>query len=314
MKYVILFPLILIVLVQCKKADSTPSSPNTTNIFDFEINPDNLIDTVTVGHLSTIYYGYFFSYDNFNRVKSIKYYDYFFNQPVNNQRTCTFSYSGSDILPQSLDVNWVNNLSSTVENFKIYFFYNQNKSKDKDSIIDLNNITKKAVRKYEYDMVFNFVNTKYYQNGNIIPAFKDSAYFNKSNCGTFRSEKINFQGGQMAAVNWSANFFDSWDTNINPFSRINIFPAMFMSNYLDYGNLTDGVTSKGNFIIDFTGVNNLKRLNIYTGSLGGPTKRNSMTSLTEDYDFKNRIVQKKFVDSLGNTFLEQKYVKYKYRN
>jgi hypothetical protein len=71
------------------------------------------------------------------------------NIPLNGMGTWTFSYQGDSIKPQSMNLLSYND-------YRVYFFYNADGSKNKDSMVSSIDPSVQAVRKYAYDSAFNY--------------------------------------------------------------------------------------------------------------------------------------------------------------
>jgi hypothetical protein len=297
-------------LTQCNKENT--QDPNNNNIFSAVTDPNYLLDTLTVSVKQTdeIRYGYIFSYDNLNRVSSIKFYEYFYNTPVNNNGTWTFNYPGNSTSPESMDMVSFNN-------YRIYFFYNADGSKNRDSIVSTANSSLRAVRKYDYDAAFSYAVARHYKNGNLKPSLEDSAIFTNYNCNGIFSKEITWYVSIPYTYEWFDNYYPTVDSRPNPFSKMNIFPAMFLTPYLNMGNQVNGNTWKGSIVSDFAFQNNPRKWKFQDHAIGGYDYIHLSNAEGEIYDSKNRIIRKNFADSLGDShsmnFADRFYATYKYK-
>lgn len=312
-KYLTFCLLLTIFFAKCKKNEINVDLNNgsQTNIIstDTSLFTKYLIDTITIGTYNKIDLGYVFSYDNLNRVKTAHEYEYFDNLPLYTTRLCTFNYSGNDSLPQSLNLEYVS--LSSYEKFKIYFFYNLDKTKNRDSIINLNTPTQKFIRKFYYGINTsnnNYVLTKFTPNVINSYMFNDSASFQNNLCTQFTSRKI-----QTFSSDYYERYVNlKYDSTANPLTKLNIFPALFMSNYLLPGNHLDDFMTNNNYYLNFNFKNNPKRFENYTYS-GASQARLSSTSYSIIYDNKNRILKNNYVDSSNNTLLNFRFINFKYK-
>jgi len=310
MRYIIPCFLIMLGLTQCKK--DSPQDPAAKNIFTVSPDPDYLLDTVTVSVKTNneIHYGYFFSYDNLNRVTKIKNYEYFGNIPLVNNGTWTFNYQGNSSNPESMD-------QVSYTNCRVYFFYNADGSKNRDSIVSTATPTTRAVRKYDYDPAFNYAVARHYSNGSLKPSLMDSATFINYNCNAIYSKEMSWTGSIAYTYEWFDNFYAQVDNRPNPFSKLNIFPALFLAPYLKMTNPLTGNMWKSNIVMDFAFQNNPLKYKFYDHAIGGYSHIDVSTAEEETYDSKNRITKKIFADSTGNvygmSYFDRYYATYKYR-
>ena len=315
MKRLCFFLLLLLTLSQCKKSDTTEA---TNTIFDFPVNTSLMPDTVKDLDNGGTGDGFIFSYDNLNRVTAVNYYEYFLDQALYNDRTSTFHYSGNDMLPASVDLVWTSSSASVNGKYKIYFFYNADKSKNRDSVIDLNDNTQNAVRKYTYDWALNYAKTDYYKTGSTQISFTDSASFVNYNCVYYRSDRIKYSfGNPYIAESAIAQYVH--DNRTNPLSGLNIFPALFMNNCLFWGYHTDDIVASPTVTLNFVSQNNVRRSNCSHYGSGGPASWNprySRTAYDDTYDASNRLLKRKFQDSvLTPTYYPERYsLIYRYHN
>ncbi len=310
MKYIIPSLFIMILLIQCTK--DKPNPRNTNNIFSVTPDPNYLLDTLTISTRTgnEINYGYFFSYDNFNRVTTIKRYEFFFNMPTNMQGTWTFNYQGTSNNPESMD-------QVSYNNYRVYFIYNADGSKNRDSIVSSVDPVVRAVRKYVYDSAFNYVVARLYYKGSLKASLLDSAIFKNYNCSDIYSNELTWTGNIPYSYETFHNYYSQVDNHPNPFSKMNIFPALFFAPYLHLGYNVDGAKWRGGIVGDFAFQNNLGKYKFYDYATGGYNYI-FIDNVDEDtYDSKNRISRKDFVDSTGSVynmnFSNRYYATYKYR-
>lgn len=312
MKSIIPCLFIITALTQCTKDNPGPPDPGTKDIFNVTTDPNYLLDSLIVRNHTTKEgaFGYFFSYDNLNRVTSIKYYDYFFDIPLNNEGIWTFNYQGNNTSPQSMD-------QVSYENFRVYFFYNANGSKNRDSIVSPVNPAIWAVRKYAYDSAFKFAVAKHYNNGSLKASLEDSASFKDYNCTGVYSKEITWTGSIPYSYEWYNNTCSLVDNKPNPLSKMNIFPALFLSPYLQLGYTIGGKKWSGNHLMDMVFQNNPLKYRLNVSATGGYNWTYIKSAEGETYDAKNRIIRKNYADSSGNIYSvhydDRFYATYKYR-
>lgn len=312
MRYIISCLLIIIGLTQCTKDNPGSGDAATVNIFNIVTDPNYLLDTLTVSIRQTndIRYGYCFSYDNLNRVTQIKCYEYFGNMPFNSQGTWTFSYQADSTKPQSMH-------QMSYNDYRVYFFYNDNGSKNRDSMVSSVDPSIRAVRKYAYDSAFKYAVVRHYNNGSLKPTLEDSATFKNYNCNAIYSKEITWSGSVPYTYEWFSNFYPQVDKDSNPLSKMNIFPALFLAPYLHLGYKIDGDVWRGSFIMDFAFQNNPTKYKFYQTAIGGYNYTYINSGEGETYDSKKRIVRKDFADSAGTLYnirySDRFYATYKYR-
>ncbi|MFN8250872.1 MAG: hypothetical protein U0V75_03235 [Ferruginibacter sp.] len=312
MKYIIPCLFLVIVLSQCTKDNPGTPDPAVKNIFSVTPDPGFLLDTLTVSTRTTkeINYGYFFSYDNQNRVSEIKCYQYFFNTPVNLEGTWKFNYQGNGTNPQSMD-------QLSYYNYRVYFYYNANGSKNRDSIANAADTTLRAVRKYVYDSAFNFAVVKVYSKGSLRPTLQDSATFKNYNCTAIYSKQMTWFGNTPYTYEWFDNHYPQVDNNPNPLSKMNIFPALFLAPYLKPGYNIHSSMWEGNILMDFAFQNNPVRFRFYDYATGGYNYAHVSSGEGVTYDPQKRIIRQDYADSAGTTYnfryTDRFYTTYKYR-
>ncbi|MGC4101321.1 hypothetical protein [Ferruginibacter sp.] len=312
MKYFLPCLFVIIGFSQCIKDPVRPQSPDNSNIFTAVTDPNYILDTLTVSVRLTkeTIYGYFFTYDNLNRVTKIKYYEYIYNVPLYNRGTWTFNYQGSNNNPESMD-------QQSYNNFRVYFFYNANGSKNRDSLVSTTDPSIQAVRRYTYDSAFHFAVANLYYKGSLKSTLQDSATFTNYNCNTIYSKQISWSGNIPVTYEWFDNYYTGVDYQPNPFSKMNIFPALFLAPYLQLGYKVEGNMWQSDIIKDFVFQNNQRRYWLNDYATGGYNYIHIQSGEGETYDTKNRIIQKDFADSSGTpynvSYHNRYYATYKYR-
>lgn len=311
MKYLILSLLLIAVFTRCTKNDSTTPP---TNIFSVTPDANYLLDTVSFLGQTGTGHGYSFVYDNLNRVKTIKYLQFFSFQALYVDGTLDFSYTGAENNPLSMEM--IAAYSSVQFHHKVFFFYNADHSKQRDSIIDMTDPTQRSVRKYYYNPALNGMSVHHYKNGSPLYRFIDTAVFSNNNCTTLGSGKYRYELNSSVPIGDGSvyNEFIATDDKVNPYSKLNIFPALFLTDYFEFGDYITPEPTDIFWCIDyFALVNNAKRIRSIEGFAGASIYKR--TSQLETYDSRSRIVEKNIVDSIsGSSFFDRNFLRYKYRN
>jgi hypothetical protein len=314
MKYLIHSLLLIAVFTQCTKSDSTAPP---TNIFSVTPDANYLLDTVSFLDDRGTGKGYSFVYDNLNRVKTVKYHQFFSFLALYVDGTLDFSYTGAENNPVSMEMNAA--YSSVQFHNKVFFFYNADHSKQRDSIINLDDPTQRSVRKYYYNPALNGMSVRHYKNNSPLYKLLDTAVFSNNNCITLGSSKYRYELNSSVPIGdgSASNEFISTDDKVNPYSKLNIFPAIFLTDYLFFGDyITPDATQIYYHIDYFALVNNAKRIKSHYGPANFATYKR--TSRLETYDNRNRIVGKTVVDSSVSgtsvNYQERFFMKYKYKD
>lgn len=314
MKYLISSLLLLVVFARCTKSDSTAPQ---TNIFSVTPDPNYLLDTVSFLDERGSGFGYSFMYDNLNRVKTIKYLQFFTYLALYVDGTLDFSYTGAENNPVSMEM--IAAYSTFQFHNKVFFFYNADHSKQRDSIINLANPTQRSLRKYFYNPALNGMSVYHYKNGSPLYRLMDTAVFSNNNCTTLGSSEYIYDLNSTIPIVTSSGYneFISTDDKVNPYFKLNVFPALFLTDYFNFGDyITPDATMIYNHIDYFALVNNAKRIKSAEGYAGASIYKR--TSQLETYDSKNRIVEKKMMDSIVSagsvSYQERFFMKYKYKN
>lgn len=292
-----LFGVCFFMLFLASSCEKDPVTGEIKPLLEFKADKNYFIDTLYYDRGVADKEGEVFKYDVLDRVQSIKYYEILSRtNAVNNQRTCTFFYNGNNQLPAYMDVSWIEAYTYDYS-YRIYYFYNSNNLKVKDSLVNLTGSTLfNRVHKYEYNDTTLLVKVKSYKINTGKLYRTDSVKIKNYNTDTLFSNCEDYS--PITANSTGISYNSQYDDKVNPFSKLNITPALFLSNFLYFPASTKNLATTERFPINFNVSNNV--LESSANSQGyTPVNVSNVFRITKStqvqYDSKNRIV-KQFYD------------------